>query len=234
MEVKEMMNAAYTGPYTTRNEKKRETEAVAADKLDVRSEGMAPSTAKLDTVAAARIDLSAAATAHGEAVKGLSTEQVDVLKSGIEKSMNLMIQTMTEANAKLQSWLDAGVGMLNFDGVQVEAFKFALPPVGTTPEEAAAAIAPGGEYSVEKVADRIFNLAVAIAGNDPERLRQMQAAIEAGFEQAGFAFGEAFDGAEMPQITRDTHDEISRRFDELYAKLSNNSAKMSSASFGGE
>ena len=228
MEVKQMMNAAYSRPYAARKDEKavkEEKASAATDKIDVRSNGVAASTAVYSTNAAARIDLSAAATAHGEAVKGLSADQVDVLKDGIQQSMNLMIQTMTEANAKLQGWLDAGVGVLNFDGVKVDAYNFALPPVGTTPEEAAAAIAPGGDYSVEKVADRIFNLAVAIAGNDPERLKQMQAAIEAGFEQAGFAFSEAFDGADMPQITKDTHEEISRRFEELYNKLSNNNSE---------
>ena len=134
-----------------------------------------------------------------------------------------MVRTLTESNAKLQAWLDDGVGILNFGGIEIEAWNFALPPVGTTPEEAAEAIAPGGEYSVEKVADRIFGLAEQIAGGDPERLQEMRDAVEEGFRQAGLTFGEAFDGAEMPQITKDTHDEIMRRFDELFEKLTGGS-----------
>ena len=108
---------------------------------------------------------------------------------------------------------------MNFDGIEIEAWNFALPPVGTTPEEAQAAISEGGDYSVNAVADRIFGLCEAIAGGDPERLQEMRDAVEEGFRQAGVAFGEAYDGADMPQITKDTHDEIMRRFDELFAKL---------------
>ncbi|MBQ7515282.1 MAG: hypothetical protein IJS96_03280 [Schwartzia sp.] len=156
---------------------------------------------------------------HGDAVKGLSPEQVDVLKEGITKSYEIMIKTLTEQNAKLQGWLDDGIGKLNFGGILVDADRFALPAVGTTPEEAKAAISEGGAYSVNAVADRIFGLAEIIAGGDPEKLQKMRDAVEKGFEQAGLAWKDATGEDSMPQITKDTHNEINRRFDELYAKL---------------
>ena len=165
------------------------------------------------------VDISEAAKNHGDAVKGLTSEQIDVLKDGIAKSQELMIKTLTEQNAKLQGWLDEGIGTLNFDGVKIGADRFALPAVGTTPEEAAAAIAEGGNYSVDAVATRIFDLASAIAGNDPEKLKTMQAAVEEGFKQAGLTWKDATGKEDMPQITKDTHAEITKRFDELYAKL---------------
>lgn len=165
------------------------------------------------------VDISDAAKSHGEAVKGLTSEQIDVLKEGIQKSQELMIRTLTEQNAKLQGWLDEGIGILNFDGIKVDASKFALPAVGTTPEEAAAAVAEGGDYSVDAVATRIFDLASAIAGGDPEKLKKMQTAVEEGFKQAGLAWKDAMGQDEMPQITKDTHAEITKRFDDLYAKL---------------
>lgn len=205
MQVTDLMAAAYAG------QRAAEKTGKAAKETAVTMDG----TANEAVVA----DLSPEVQAHGEAIKGLSAEQIDVLKDGIAKSQELMIKTLTESNAKLQSWLDAGIGFLNFDGVEIEAWNFALPPVGTTPEEAEAAISEGGDYSVEKVADRIFNLAVSIAGDDPERLQAMIDAVEEGFNQAGIAFGEAFDGADMPQITKDTHDEIMRRFGELMERL---------------
>lgn len=156
---------------------------------------------------------------HGDAVKGLTPDQVEMLQDGIQKSYDLMIKTLTAQNTKLQAWLSQGDGKLNFDGVLIDTSRFALPPVGTTPEEAAAAIAPGGEYSVEKVADRIMGLAQAFAGEDPEKLKQMQDAIEEGFRQAGVEFKDATGAKEMPDITKQTHDEITRRFDELYKKI---------------
>ncbi|WP_462332555.1 hypothetical protein [Schwartzia sp. (in: firmicutes)] len=162
---------------------------------------------------------TAAGQTHGDAVKGLTPDQVNLLQDGINKSYDLMIKTLTAQNTKLQAWLANGDGILNFDGVNIDTSRFALPAVGTTPEEAAAAIAPGGEYSVEKVADRIMGLAVAFAGDDPEKLKKMQDAIEEGFRQAGVEFKDATGAKEMPDITKQTHDEIMRRFDELYKKI---------------
>lgn len=151
--------------------------------------------------------------------KGLNADQVNALKSDIENSHALMIQTLTQHNAKLQGWLDNGIGKLNFAGINIEASRFALPSVGTTPEEAAAAIAEGGEWSVNAVADRIFGLAAAIAGDDPDKLKEMQDAVEKGFQLAGVDFQKMTGQSGMPQITQDTHAEITRRFDELYKKL---------------
>ena len=151
--------------------------------------------------------------------KGLNADQVRALQEQQDQSYQLMIETMTAQNAKLQAWQDKGVGALRFaNGVTVDAWKFALPPVATTPEEAAKAVADGGDWSVEKVASRIFDMATAIAGGNPDTLRQMQAAVEEGFRQAGVAFKKATGEKEMPAITGKTHDEITRRFDEMYKK----------------
>ena len=161
-----------------------------------------------------------ASTDQPEKTKGLTADQIQALQEQQDKSYQLMIQTMTEQNAKLQAWQDKGVGFLRFaNGVQIEAWKFALPPVATTPEEAAKAVADGGDWSVDAVAERIFTMATAIAGDNPETLRQMQAAVEEGFRQAGIAFKKATGEKEMPPITGKTHDEITRRFEERYKKL---------------
>jgi len=166
----------------------------------------------------------AGAQAQNEAIKGLTSEQIDALKAGIEQSQQLMIKTLTEQNARLQGWLDLGIGTLNFDGVEIGADKFALPAVGTTPEEAKAAISEGGAYSVDAVATRIFDLASTIAGGDPEKLKKMQDAVEEGFKQAGLTWKDATGQEDMPQITKDTHAEITKRFDDLYAKLTGKAA----------
>ena len=176
-------------------------------------------TTTTSTTEAFTLDFSATAQKASGAIKGMTTEQVDVLKDGIQKSYQLMIKTMTEQNAKLQGWLDQGIGQLNFDGILFGTDKFALPPVGTTPEEAQAAISDGGDYSVDAVASRIFDMASTIAGGDPEKLKAMQAAVEEGFKQAGIVWKDEIGQDDMPQITKDTHAEINKRFEELIAKL---------------
>lgn len=90
----------------------------------------------------------------------------------------------------------------------------AYPPMATTPEDAEKAISKGGAYSVEAVSDRIMTMAKALAGNDKDKLQQMRDAVEKGFAQAGLDFKRATT-SDLPQICKDTHTEIMKRFDEL-------------------
>lgn len=83
--------------------------------------------------------------------------------------------------------------------------------------EALKAISEGGEYSIGAVADRIMEFAEAIAGDDPEKVAEMRKSVEKGFEAAYETLGLKKD--EMPQITRDTYDEIMKRFDEWEQKV---------------
>ena len=159
-----------------------------------------------------------------EKTKGLSADQVRYLQDSIQMSqqtmLNMMIQSLTDSNDKLQGWLDEGIGILNFDGVQIDASKFALPEVATNPEDAAKAVADGGEWSVDSVATRIFDLASAIAGNDPDKLATMRAAVEEGFSQAGVTWSNYTGLNEMPEITSKTYDEIMSRFDKRAEEIS--------------
>ena len=168
------------------------------------------------TPAQATEDLSVENT-DAQKTKGLSAEQVDALKADLETQqqtmLNVMIQALTESNDKLQGWLNEGVGILNFDGVQIDAARFALPEVATNAEDAAKAIAPGGAWSVDAVATRIFDLASAIAGDDPEKLSAMRAAVEKGFEQAGMTWKDSTGQSKLPEISDQTYNEIMSRFD---------------------
>ena len=159
--------------------------------------------------------------------KGLSAEQVDALKEDLatqeQTMLNVMIQALTESNDKLQGWLDEGVGILNFDGVQIDAARFALPEVATNAEDAAKAIAPGGAWSVDAVSSRIFDLATTIAGNDPEKLSQMRAAVEEGFKQAGLTWKDATGQSKLPDISNQTYNEIMSRFDKRTNELNGTS-----------
>ena len=159
--------------------------------------------------------------------KGLSAEQVSALKEDLETQqqtwLNVMIQSLLEHNDKLTGWLSDGVGILNFGGTQIDASRFALPEVATNPEDAAKAIAPGGAWSVDAVSTRVFDLASAIAGNDPEKLSQMRAAVEEGFKQAGMAWNKMTGQDNMPEISKQTYNEIMSRFDNRANELNGTS-----------
>ena len=150
--------------------------------------------------------------------KGLTADEVKVLQADIDNSYNILIKTMTEQNAMLQAWQKDGVGFLNFDGRKVLTAQFALPDVATTPEEAAKAIADGGQWSVNAVADRIMNMATSIAGDDPKKLEAMRSAVQEGFKQAGLDFTKMTGKKDMPEITGKTSADSMGRFDKLVKK----------------
>ena len=194
-------------------------------------------TAKDSASAAFSVDISDAAQsmaknsdelsvddAGAQKTKGLTADEVQSLKADLEMQqntmLNLMIQTLTANNEKLQGWFDDGIGILNFGGIQIDASRFALPEVATNAEDAAKAVADGGEWSVNAVSDRIFSLAEAMAGGDPEKLQQMRAAVEEGFKQAGATWKDATGDDSMPDITKNTYSEIMKRFDSAMNKVS--------------
>ena len=159
-----------------------------------------------------------------EKTKGLSADEVRYLQDSIQMNqqtmLNMMIQALTDSNDKLQGWLDEGTGILNFDGVQIDAARFGMPEVATNPEDAAKAVSDEGEWGVNAVATRIFDLASTIAGNDPEKLESMRAAVEEGFNQAGITWNNATGLDKMPEITEKTYNEIMSRFDKRAEELS--------------
>ena len=155
--------------------------------------------------------------------KGITADQLRALQEQTDQSYSMMIQAMTEQNMHIQGLFNEGIyDFRGSDGSLFSLSNFVLPPVGTTPEEAQAAISEGGDYSVEAVSDRIFGLASAIAGNDPKMLEEMRAAVEEGFKQAGAAFKDITGKSEMPQITQDTYSHIMDRFDKRAADLGGN------------
>ena len=160
---------------------------------------------------------TAQATKGGK-TKGLTADEVKALQDDIDNSYNILIKTMTEQNAQLQAWQKDGVGFLNFDGRKVLTAQFALPDVATTPEEAAKAVADGGDWSVKAVADRIMSMATSIAGDDPKKLEALRSAVQDGFKQAGIDFKQMTGKKDMPEITGKTYDEIMGRFDKLVKK----------------
>lgn len=149
--------------------------------------------------------------------KGLSAEQIKSWKSYEEESQKKFLK-MLEGSIHQQGDKFTKYQQINFDGVLIDANRFLLPEGGFTPAEAAAAIAEGGDYSVDATATRIFSLAEAIAGGDLEKLQKMKDAVIKGFEQAGLDFKSAMK-RDLPQISRDTYDEIMSRFDRLEEKL---------------
>lgn len=73
-------------------------------------------------------------------------------------------------------------------------------------------IAEDGYWGVKQTSERLFDFASALAGDDVEKMEEMQKAMEKGYKQATGAWGR-----ELPSISKDTFDAANKLFEEYYA-----------------
>ena len=81
-----------------------------------------------------------------------------------------------------------------------------------TKAKAQADIAEDGYYGVKQTSQRMFDFACALAGDDVEKMKEMQKAMEKGFKQATKAWGK-----DLPDICKDTLDAANKMFEDYYA-----------------
>ncbi len=88
--------------------------------------------------------------------------------------------------------------------------KFTVDPA--TKLQAQQDIAEDGYYGVNQTASRIFDFASALAGDDVEKMKEMQAAFEKGFKQAEETWG-----GKLPDISYETQKKVTEMFEEYYS-----------------
>lgn len=79
-------------------------------------------------------------------------------------------------------------------------------------EQAQKDISEDGYWGFSQTSQRLFDFACALAGDDVEKMKEMQAAVEKGYRQATGAWGK-----ELPGICKDTYDATNKLFDDYYA-----------------
>ena len=77
-----------------------------------------------------------------------------------------------------------------------------------TKAQAQADIAEDGYWGVNQTSDRIIDFAKALCGGDPDKIKEMRAAFEKGFKQAGKTWG-----GELPDISKRTYEAVMEKFD---------------------
>lgn len=80
-----------------------------------------------------------------------------------------------------------------------------------TKAQAQADIANDGYWGVNQTSQRLFDFASALAGDDVDKMKEMQAAMEKGFRQATAAWG-----GSLPGICQETMSAANKLFDEYY------------------
>ena len=171
--------------------------------------------------------------AEAEAAEGKAEEKTDSVElSGDAKSVNKM---SAEERAALVKSLkaDQEYQMTRFINMMTQTFQkqgmtaksaeddsfwrmFAsgnLQVDTETKAQAQEAISENGYWGVKQTSERIFQMAQALAGDDPEKMKVMQDAVKRGYEAAGKAWG-----GELPGIAGETISAVDKMFEDYFAK----------------
>ncbi|HHW32193.1 MAG TPA: hypothetical protein GXX20_11080 [Clostridiaceae bacterium] len=81
-----------------------------------------------------------------------------------------------------------------------------------TRAEAQRLISDDGEYGIENTANRLFEFAKAVSGNDKTKINELKSAIELGYKAAEKAFG-----GELPEICKKTLERTMEKLDQWAA-----------------
>ena len=133
---------------------------------------------------------------------------VKSLKADLDNQMNRFINMMTQTFQKQgmtaksaeddSFWRMFASGNLNVD---LE-----------TKQAAQEAISEDGYWGVKQTSQRIFQMAQALAGDDPEKMKEMQDAVAKGYAAAGKAWG-----GDLPDIAGQTIDAVNKMFEDYFA-----------------
>ncbi|MCH8620296.1 hypothetical protein [Undibacterium sp. TS12] len=119
---------------------------------------------------------------------------------------------LEESDRKAQEIINLIKPLVEQQGLDIAKVASGQQKISASPEAikaAQAAIAEGGEFSVQKTAERILSFAKAAIGDDPSKLDKITAAVEQGFKEAADVLG-----GSLPDISKQTldaiHTELSR------------------------
>lgn len=152
-------------------------------------------------------------SADAKSVNSMSADEraalVKSLKADQEYQMtrfiNMMTQTFQKQGLTAKSAEDDSFWrMFSSGNLQVDQ---------ETKAQAQEAISENGYWGVKQTSERIFQMAQALAGDDVEKMHEMQAAVKRGYEAAGKAWG-----GELPGIAGDTISAVDKMFADYFAK----------------
>ncbi len=177
--------------------------AVTAQAADTKKAEAAGSEAKKPDMD--RVEISAEAKVT---TKMTDAERADLVKS-LKDDLDSQVSRFT--NMMMRTFQKQGITAAKGDDFwkQIASGNFTVD--AQTKADAEAAISEDGYWGVKQTSARIFDFAKALAGDDPDKMKKMQDAVEKGFKQAEDAWG-----GSLPGICGDTKSAINKLFDDYY------------------
>ncbi|MDP1977665.1 MAG: hypothetical protein WA071_28310 [Undibacterium umbellatum] len=117
---------------------------------------------------------------------------------------------LEESDRKAQEIINLIKPLIEQQGLEISKVVSGQQKINASPEAikaAQAAVAEGGEFSVQKTAERILSFAKAAIGDDPAKLEKITAAVEQGFQEAAEILG-----GSLPEISKQTLEAIRTEF----------------------
>lgn len=133
---------------------------------------------------------------------------VDQLKAdqqAREQSLVKMVQDMMNKQAKTYSKASGDDSIWKF----LASGEFTVD--AATQAQAKEDISEDGYWGVKQTSQRLFDFASALAGDDVEKMKKMQAAMEKGFKLATKSWGK-----DLPGISNDTINAANKLFEDYY------------------
>ena len=143
-------------------------------------------------------------------VNKMSSEDRAALVDKLKADQASRQQQLVDIVHKMMSQQTNAYGQANNIWRFLASGKYTVDP--QTRAQAQADIAEDGYYGVKQTSQRLFDFASALAGDDVEKMKEMQAAIEKGYKLATKTWG-----GELPGICKETMEATNKLFDEYYA-----------------
>jgi hypothetical protein len=134
-------------------------------------------------------------------VKALK-EEVEVRQ---KKFLDLVTQTISGQGQKIS------IADGNMDDIWKKLAKGDFKISEAAKKQAKEEISEKGYWGVEQTSKRLFDYASALAGDDVDKMKAMQAAMENGYKEATKAWGK-----ELPEISKKTLAAANKLFDDFY------------------
>lgn len=145
-------------------------------------------------------------------VNKMSKEERSALVSKLQADAESRQSQLVSMVQKMMSQQANAYGQANDIWKFLASGKAKVDPA--TRAQAQADIAEDGYYGVKQTASRLFDFASALAGDDVEKMKEMQAAIEKGFKKAEKTWG-----GKLPGISYDTKEAVNKMFDDYYSAM---------------
>lgn len=187
--------------YTQTVQKMEKTSTVAVEAPDMKE---TVSSVQKQDVDCAEFNKDRAVTSKSERASLVQSLKED-LNNQMSRFANMMMQTFQKQG------ITANQAKGNDFWKMIASGNFTVDP--QIKAEAQEAISENGYWGVSQTSQRIFDFAYALAGDDVDKMKEMQAAVEKGFQQAGVTWG-----GELPSICGNTHTAVTKLFDDYYAQ----------------